>query len=98
MAIEVTSIQKPRRAKFKPRIRVIKSEEPVGHSRLRRILFRSGIAITILFTSSLAFLIYSYISYSKIVDDRLASGYLTIRAGIYAAPRTLRTGQSLSRD
>jgi penicillin-binding protein 1B len=52
----------------------------------------------VLFTLSLAFLIYSYFSYSKIVDDRLASGYLTSRAGIYAAPRTLRTGQSLSRD
>ena len=40
----------------------------------------------------------SYLSYSKIVDARLASGYLTSRAGIYAAPRTLRAGQSLSRD
>ncbi|MBD0369438.1 MAG: PBP1A family penicillin-binding protein [Pyrinomonadaceae bacterium] len=98
MAIEVTSIQKPRRSKFKPRIRVIKSEVPLGHSRLRRILVRSGIALAVLSALSLGFLIYSYLSYSKIVDDRLASGYLTSRAGIYAAPRTLRTGQSLSRD
>jgi penicillin-binding protein 1B len=98
MPIEVTSIQKSRRAKFKPRIRVIKSEEPVGRARLRRILFRSGLTLAVLFSITLAFLIYSYISYSKIVDDRLASGYLTSRAGIYAAPRTLRTGQSLSRD
>jgi penicillin-binding protein 1B len=98
MAIEVTSIHKPRRAKFKPRVRVIKTDAPVGHSRARRILFRSGMALAALATLTLAFLIYSYISYSKIVDDRLASGYLTSRAGIYAAPRTLRTGQSLSRD
>src|SRR5205085_1743576 len=33
---------------------------------------------------------YLYSHYSKIVDERLASGYLTSRAGIYAAPRVLR--------
>lgn len=98
MAIEVTSIHRPRRAKFKPRIRVMKADVHVGHSRARRILLRSSVIAAVLLTVSLAFLIYSYISYSKIVDDRLASGYLTSRAGIYAAPRTLRTGQSLSRD
>jgi penicillin-binding protein 1B len=98
MAIEVTSIHKPRRTKFKPRIRVIKSDKPDHNSRLRSVLFRSSIALGILFTAALLFLSYSYISYSKIVDDRLANGYLTSRAGIYAAPRELRTGQSLSRD
>jgi penicillin-binding protein 1B len=98
MAIEITSIHKPRRPKFKSRIRVMKPDDTAGHPRARRILLRSAIVLGILFTTSLAFLIYSYLSYSKIVDDRLASGYLTSRAGIYAAPRTLRTGQSLSRD
>jgi penicillin-binding protein 1B len=48
--------------------------------------------------AAVAFLIYSYISYASIVDARLAHGYLTSRAGIYAAPRTLRTRQTLSRD
>jgi len=43
-----------------------------------------------------AFFIHSYRSYAKIVDGRLAHGYLTSRAGIYAAPRTLRAGQKLS--
>jgi penicillin-binding protein 1B len=76
----------------------MKTDAPVGRSRTRRILHRASIALAVLMTLSVAFLIYSYISYSKIVDDRLASGYLTSRAGIYAAPRTLRTGQSLSRD
>lgn len=98
MAIEVTSIHKPRRPRFRPRIRVIKPETAVRDSRTRRILLRSAIALSVLLVASLAFLIFSYISYSKIVDERLASGYLTSRAGIYAAPRTLRTGQSLSRD
>ncbi|HJQ34943.1 MAG TPA: PBP1A family penicillin-binding protein [Pyrinomonadaceae bacterium] len=39
---------------------------------------------------------YLYSHYSKIVDERLANGYLTSRAGIYAAPRTLRAGQKLT--
>ncbi|HEX8176744.1 MAG TPA: PBP1A family penicillin-binding protein [Pyrinomonadaceae bacterium] len=98
MAIEIASIHKPRRTKFRPRIRVMKTGAPAHHSRARRILHRTSIALAVFMTLSVAFLIYSYISYSKIVDDRLASGYLTSRAGIYAAPRTLRTGQSLSRD
>jgi len=43
-----------------------------------------------------AFLTHSYRSYAKVVDQRLARGYLISRAGIYAAPRTLRAGQKLS--
>jgi penicillin-binding protein 1B len=39
---------------------------------------------------------YFYWHYSNVVDERLASGYLTSRAGIYAAPRVLRTGQKLT--
>jgi penicillin-binding protein 1B len=38
----------------------------------------------------------TYRSYAKIVDARLAHGYLISRAGIYAAPRTLRPGQKYS--
>src|SRR5947209_15722216 len=41
---------------------------------------------------------YLYSHYSKIVDRRLASGYLTSRAGIYAAPRVLRPGQRLNAE
>ena len=41
---------------------------------------------------------YFYCTYAKIIDERLASGYLTSRAGIYAAPRVLRVGQSFSRQ
>ncbi|HEX8351962.1 MAG TPA: transglycosylase domain-containing protein, partial [Pyrinomonadaceae bacterium] len=39
---------------------------------------------------------YLYSHYSKVVDERLAAGYLTSRAGLYAAPRTLREGQRLT--
>src|SRR5438270_3219619 len=47
------------------------------------------ISLTILF-------IHSYRSYAKLVDDRLEHGYHSSRAGIYAAPRTLRARQKYS--
>jgi penicillin-binding protein 1B len=40
----------------------------------------------------------SYRYYSQVIDARLATGYLTSRPGLYAAPRLLQTGQKLSRD
>ena len=43
-------------------------------------------------------LIQSYRGYAKIVDARLEHGYLVSRSGIYAAPRTLRRGQKLTRE
>lgn len=42
-------------------------------------------------------LLRSYKYYSRMIDARLASGYLTSRPGIYAAPRTLEAGQKISR-
>jgi penicillin-binding protein 1B len=69
-----------------------------GRSR-RRISLRIAIAAFVLALISLsAFLGHSYRAYAKIVDARLERGYLTSRAGIYAAPRTLRPGQKLTRD
>ncbi len=38
----------------------------------------------------------SYKYYSRVIDARLASGYLTSRPGLYAAPRSLRAGQGFS--
>src|SRR5215210_1489178 len=43
-------------------------------------------------------LVRSYTYYSQIIDARLASGYLTSRPGLYAAPRVLQAGQKLSRE
>src|ERR1043166_370874 len=43
-------------------------------------------------------LVRSYNYYSQIIDARLASGYLTSRPGLYAAPRVLQAGQKLSRE
>src|SRR5205085_4788145 len=42
-------------------------------------------------------LIHCYPAAAQLVDARLANGYLTSRAGIYAAPRVLRAGQGCSR-
>jgi penicillin-binding protein 1B len=40
----------------------------------------------------------SYKYYSSAIDARLATGYLTSRPGLYAAPRTIREGQGFSED
>lgn len=42
------------------------------------------------------FLVRSYKYYARIIDARLASGYLTSRPGIYAAPRVIQRGQKLA--
>jgi len=60
-------------------------------------LFRITATVIALALISLAiFFIHSYRTYAKLVDDRLDHGYLMSRAGIYAAPRTLRPGQKYS--
>lgn len=61
----------------------------------RKVRFTIATLLLALISLS-ALLIHSYRSYARIVDGRLAHGYLTSRAGIYAAPRTLRAGQKLS--
>ncbi len=42
-------------------------------------------------------LLRSYKYYSRVIDARLASGYLVSRPGLYARPRVIRPGHSLSR-
>jgi penicillin-binding protein 1B len=64
----------------------------------RRTILSVVAALMLLTAAAFIFLISSYRYYSKLVDARLAHGYLTSRSGIYAAPRTLRAGQRLSQD
>jgi penicillin-binding protein 1B len=66
--------------------------------RLRSILYAVLVVGICVGGTVVYFLSCSYVSYAKIVDARLRSGYLTSRAGIYAAPRTLRVGQSVTRE
>jgi penicillin-binding protein 1B len=67
--------------------------------RLKRRFFRLGL---VLFLAACAIaadaVARSYRYYSQIIDARLASGYLTSRPGLYAAPRVLAAGQKLSRE
>src|SRR4030095_11918767 len=64
----------------------------------RRFLRVSLIAVLVALVSATIFFVRSYRSYAKLVDERLAHGYLTSRSGVYAAPRTLRRGQKLSAE
>ncbi|HEV2913648.1 MAG TPA: PBP1A family penicillin-binding protein [Pyrinomonadaceae bacterium] len=100
MAIEVTSIsERPRRRVVRRFGQAVRSGASAAKERKKRILYYSiAASLIVTLTATLLFFIYSYISYAELVDARLASGYLTSRAGIYAAPRTLRVGQSLSLD
>jgi penicillin-binding protein 1B len=100
MAIEVTSVHERRPIRIVKGVgQVVRRGAKAASLRQRRNILRAlTIATTISLVAAIAFLIYSYLSYSRIVDARLANGYLTSRAGIYAAPRMLHTGQTLSRD
>src|SRR5215207_8459792 len=57
-----------------------------------------AVLLVIALTIGVGALVRSYRFYSQIIDARLASGYLTSRPGLYAAPRVLQTGQKLSRE
>src|SRR5712692_4356158 len=67
--------------------------------RKRRFVLRAMlVAVLLAVVGGAGLLVNSYRSYAKLVDARLARGYLTSRGGIFAAPRTLRPGQKFSRD
>jgi penicillin-binding protein 1B len=85
MAIEVTSVPDPR------------AMEWLAHIGRRLVRISLFVVIVAAVLSGEA-LIRSYKHYSQIIDARLASGYLTSRPGLYAAPRVLQVGQKLSRE
>ncbi len=67
--------------------------------RKRRFVLRAMlVAVLLAVVGGAVLLVNSYRSYAKLVDARLARGYLTSRGGIFAAPRTLLPGQKFSRD
>jgi penicillin-binding protein 1B len=67
----------------------------LSHTCALALRVAAALVIAAVISTAAAFA-YLYKHYSKIVDERLASGYLTSRAGIYAAPRALRPGQKLT--
>ncbi|MBC7932167.1 MAG: transglycosylase domain-containing protein [Rubrivivax sp.] len=97
MAIELTAVHGRRR-----RLPGIKRANVFIRPRSRRALLLSralrvfGAFVLISLIVVTATFAYLYSHYSAIVDRRLAAGYLTTRAGIYAAPRVLRRGQKLT--
>ncbi|HVG29400.1 MAG TPA: PBP1A family penicillin-binding protein [Pyrinomonadaceae bacterium] len=68
---------------------------PLFRSRAHRIALVAALAACAALASSV---VYNYNAAALAVDERLAAGYLTSRAGVYAAPRVLRVGQRLSRE
>src|SRR5688500_5935932 len=65
---------------------------------IRRLLRLTAALLIAAVVATAAAFAYLYSHYSKVVDARLASGYLTSRAGLYAAPRSLREGQRLTAE
>lgn len=101
MAIEVASVHGRRRplTKLRRTSRASQHVAKIERARKRKIIIRSILgSLALLLVMGTAFLVNAYISYSKLVDERLANGYLTSRAGIYAAPRKLSAGQTISRE
>jgi penicillin-binding protein 1B len=103
MGTEAASLEAARRAPRhaarvrRPRPKVFRlNEREQSAPRLRRALRLCGVALAVLAFVSASGFAYLYWHYSNVVDERLASGYLTSRAGLYAAPRVVRTGQKLS--
>src|SRR5262245_5214367 len=100
MAIEVTSVPDSRR--FISVRRLLHFFKTLPHNlslATRSLIVRSVLGLVILTLIAAGdSLVRSYKYYSHIIDARLASGYLTSRPGLYAAPRVLRVGQKLSHD
>ena len=108
MGTEASSIHATRRPRrfagyvVRPRARrasFFNLSEPLSRRpRLASALRVVGVFAVILTVSAASAFAYLYWHYSTVVDERLAAGYLTSRAGIYAAPRVVRTGQKLSAE
>ncbi len=83
-------------------LRLVHSFRHTGPFSKRQLLVRSLAGLlAILLVAGSDTLLRSYKYYSRIIDARLASGYLTSRPGLYAAPRTIqvgKTGQKISRS
>ena len=101
MTIEITSVpENLRTAWFRRFKRLNRNLLSRKRSTAPRRLFLKGI-VTLLILAAIVggdALLRSYKHYSSVIDQRLASGYLTSRPGLYAAPRTLRVGQGFTQD
>ena len=70
-----------------------------GRGPRRALLIRLSALLSLgLLVVASSFVVLRYAEAARVVEERLAAGYLTSRAGLYAAPRVLRAGQKLSRE
>ncbi|HEY8186468.1 MAG TPA: PBP1A family penicillin-binding protein [Pyrinomonadaceae bacterium] len=99
MAIEVTSIADEHRNLSLRRLSLsfhsIFHGDPLSNRRLFSRSLCGIVAIALIAGGDAVLRSYKY--YSRLVDARLESGYLTSRPGLYAAPRLIQTGQRLAR-
>ena len=100
MTIEVTSVPDRRRP-----VSLRRSARPFYQFRKKagrqnpRILLQVLAAILVIATvAGCDALLQSYHYYSRLIEARMAGGYLNSRPGLYAAPRTIRVGQGISVD
>ena len=98
VAIEISSVSGRGTVAKKPR-QPSRGTSPTRRYRRRRVFLTcaSLLVLVTLATATIA-LQQSYRFYSGLIDARLASGYLTSRPGIYAAPRSISAGQKVPRD
>ncbi|HEV2885108.1 MAG TPA: PBP1A family penicillin-binding protein [Pyrinomonadaceae bacterium] len=99
MPIEITSLPDRGRAlSFHKLARAFRQFFSHDSASPRRVVLRS--VFTVLSVALIVggdSLLRSYKYYSRLIDARLAKGYLTSRPGLYAAPRIIQPGQKLSR-
>jgi penicillin-binding protein 1B len=100
MSIEVTSIAPDgRRFSLRKIAASVRNYLPDSPLTNKQLVVRFALAlIAIGAIAGADALLRSYKYYSRIIDARLASGYLTSRPGLYAAPRTLERGEKLSKQ
>ena len=100
MPIEVNSVPDPRRSVHLPRLSgLFKPRTKSTKTKPQQLIVRTLVGLCVV--SAIAAgdsLLRSYKFYSRIIDARLAHGYLTSRPGLYAAPRILQPGQKLSQE
>src|SRR6478672_7429920 len=100
MSIEVTSIAPGARRfslrKIAATVRDYLPDSPLTNKQLF-VRFVLGL-LAIAAIAGADALLRSYKYYSRVIDARLASGYLTSRPGLYATPRTIERGEKLSKQ
>jgi penicillin-binding protein 1B len=95
MTIEITSVRNRSLAE-KLRHTLHAVSHPFTSGKHRYFFSAAALLIMLTLAAAAITLFQSYRFYSAIIDARLASGYLTSRPGIYAAPRSLSVGQKVS--